>query len=143
MHTRSWEEAAEGITGLSHEATAQSTDLEGNPIEVSGCSLQEFEPRISSKTTTGLADSPSGLDFTLHQPQNQGQEQQACGPRPAAEALQPRKVVMGLFLPVNPPETQRLIQRFGIGYRGLGGILLGNPQPNPKYIILFGMQFRD
>jgi hypothetical protein len=38
---------------------------------------------------------------------------------------------MGLLLPVNPPEAQRLIQRFGIGYRRLGGILFGNPQPNP------------
>jgi hypothetical protein len=71
VHARSWEEAAEGVTGLPHEATAQSTDLEGNPVEVSGCSLLEFEPTIAAKPTTNVADSPSGLDFTLHQPQNQ------------------------------------------------------------------------
>jgi hypothetical protein len=38
---------------------------------------------------------------------------------------------MGLLLPVDPPEAQRLIQRSGIGYRRRGGILFGNPQPNP------------
>jgi hypothetical protein len=68
---RSWEEAAEGITGLPHSATAQSTDTEGNTVGVSGCNLEDFEPTISAKPTTNLADSPSGLDFTLHQPQDQ------------------------------------------------------------------------
>jgi hypothetical protein len=68
---RSWEEAAEGIAGLPHSAQARGTDTEGNPMGVSGCSLEDFEPTISAKPTTNLADSPSGLDFTLHQPQNQ------------------------------------------------------------------------
>ncbi len=68
---RSWEESEEGVTGLPHSAQAQSTDTEGNPVGVSGCSLEDFKPTISAKPTTNLADSPSGLDFTLHQPQDQ------------------------------------------------------------------------
>ncbi len=68
---RSWEEAGEGITDLPHSTQAQGSDLEGNPVGVSGCNLEEFKPSISSKPTTNLADSPSGLDFTLHQPQDQ------------------------------------------------------------------------
>ncbi len=68
---RSWEESAEGIEGLPHKAEALSTDTEGNSVGVSGCSLEEFKPTISAKPTTNLADSPSGLDFVLHQPQDQ------------------------------------------------------------------------
>lgn len=68
---RSWEEAAEGIEGLPHSAQAPATDTEGNPVGVSGCSLESFNPTISAKPTTNLADSPSGLDVTLHQPQDQ------------------------------------------------------------------------
>lgn len=53
------------------EKAVSFTDAEGNPIEVKGCNALEFEPTISSKATTNVADSPSGLDFSLHQPQNQ------------------------------------------------------------------------
>jgi hypothetical protein len=65
-----------GVTAASWQgtsATADSSfiDSEGNPLEISGCNALEFEPTISSKATTNLADSPSGLDFNLHQPQNQ------------------------------------------------------------------------
>lgn len=57
--------------GSKDEASPAFTDAEGNPIEVKGCNALEFEPTISSKATTNVADSPSGLDFSLHQPQNQ------------------------------------------------------------------------
>jgi hypothetical protein len=67
---RSWEESEEGIEGLHHSTQAQGTDTEGNVVGVSGCSQQDFEPTIVAKPTTNLADSPSGLDFTLHQPQD-------------------------------------------------------------------------
>jgi uncharacterized repeat protein (TIGR01451 family) len=62
----SWQEP-----GNVFDATAPFTDPEGNPLEVSGCSALEFGPKISSKATTNVADSPSGLDFNLHQPQNE------------------------------------------------------------------------
>jgi hypothetical protein len=71
MRARSWKESNEGIEGLPHVRSALSTDVEGNPVGVSGCNQEEFEPTISAKPTTNLADSPSGLDFILHQPQDQ------------------------------------------------------------------------
>ena len=37
---------------------------------------------------------------------------------------------MGPLLPINPPETKSLIQCFRIGYGRLGGVLLGNSQPD-------------
>jgi len=57
--------------GSRDEATVPFSDRDGNPLEVNGCNALEFEPTISAKATTNLADSPSGLDFNLHQPQNQ------------------------------------------------------------------------
>jgi len=57
--------------GTSATADSYFLDAEGNPLEMSGCNALEFKPTISSKATTNLADSPSGLDFNLHQPQNQ------------------------------------------------------------------------
>jgi len=57
--------------GSRDEKTVPVTDAEGNPLEVKGCNALEFKPTIASKATTNVADSPSGLDFNLHQPQNQ------------------------------------------------------------------------
>jgi hypothetical protein len=62
----SWEEP-----GVFVSRSVQSVDIEGNPVGVDGCNAEEFTPTISAKPTTNLADSPSGLDFDLHQPQDQ------------------------------------------------------------------------
>jgi hypothetical protein len=43
---------------------------DGTPFTVDGCNKLEFSPTISSKATTDAAESPSGLDFNIHQPQN-------------------------------------------------------------------------
>jgi hypothetical protein len=52
------------------QASYESADLEGNPVQVEGCEgLEPYEPSISVKPTTNLIDSPSGLDVDLHQPQ--------------------------------------------------------------------------
>ena len=48
----------------------ESADLKGNPVSIDGCNKLDFEPTIEAKTTTPLADSPSGLEFNLHQPQD-------------------------------------------------------------------------
>ena len=37
--------------------------------QMEGCNALEFNPTISSQATTNVADSPTGLDFNLHQPQ--------------------------------------------------------------------------
>jgi hypothetical protein len=62
FHATNWigEEAERGF---------ESTDLNGNPVGVDGCNSLEFKPTIEAKPTTNLADSPSGLDFDLKQPQ--------------------------------------------------------------------------
>jgi hypothetical protein len=96
---RSWEESSEGIEGLPHSATAQGTDTEGNSVGVSGCSLEEFKPTISAKATTNLADSPSGLDFTLHQPQDQDFEHISPANLKDATVTLPKGVV------VNPSQA--------------------------------------
>jgi len=55
--------------GVFDHRTVLATDLAGDPIEVTGCNAPEFTPTISAKATTNVADSPTGLDFNLHQPQ--------------------------------------------------------------------------
>jgi hypothetical protein len=60
-----WEEP-----GLFKESRYESADLNGAPVSVNGCNQLSFEPTITSQPTTNLADSPSGLQFDLHQPQD-------------------------------------------------------------------------
>jgi len=63
----SWE-----APGAFVEGSYESTDLEGNPVGVNGCSALEFDPALEAKATTNQGDSPSGLDFKLQIPQHQG-----------------------------------------------------------------------
>ncbi|HEX3042037.1 MAG TPA: hypothetical protein VHP56_08135 [Solirubrobacterales bacterium] len=64
--TDDWEES-----GVFKEATYESADLAGTPVAIDGCNQLQFEPTIEARPTTNLADSPSGLDVTVHQPQNE------------------------------------------------------------------------
>jgi hypothetical protein len=73
-HARSWEEAEEGVEGLPHTATAQATDVAGAPMEVSGCSLLEFDPSFTVKPDTNAAESPTGLEVELNVPQSEGSD---------------------------------------------------------------------
>lgn len=50
-------------------ASYSSASLAGNPAGVEGCSKLEYNPTLKVQPTTGLTDSPSGLDFALQQPQ--------------------------------------------------------------------------
>ncbi len=52
------------------EASTESQDTSGTPVGIDGCNQLEFKPTIEAQPTTNLADSPSGLNFNLHQPQN-------------------------------------------------------------------------
>lgn len=54
--------------------TVESLNESDEPTGLDGCNALEFQPEISSKATTNLADSPSGLDFKIHQPQNEDPE---------------------------------------------------------------------
>ncbi|HWA53759.1 MAG TPA: hypothetical protein VG816_06255, partial [Solirubrobacterales bacterium] len=65
-HIDSWIEPGNFIT-----RSYESADLGGHKVGVDGCNQLQFEPTIEARPTTNLADSPSGLDFDLHQPQNE------------------------------------------------------------------------
>jgi len=60
--------------GVFHSKSVLWSDEGGTPTSLDGCNALEFDPTISSQPTTNLADSPTGLDFKLHQPQNQDPE---------------------------------------------------------------------
>jgi hypothetical protein len=68
IHTDTWEEPAPPFT--EHRAFYESADLAGNPVETEKCGDLEFEPSFQARPTTNRADSPTGLDFQLHQPQD-------------------------------------------------------------------------
>ena len=75
VHVDSWIAPASVLT-----RSYESTDLEGNPVGISGCEALRFEPSISSQPTTRVADSAAGLDFSLHQTQHEGFNELANAP---------------------------------------------------------------
>lgn len=89
-HARSWEESEEGVAGLPHEASAQATDLHGNPVGVSGCSLLKFEPNLTLKPDTNAAESPVGVSVDLHVPQNPDKDELATSNLKDAVVTLPR-----------------------------------------------------
>ncbi len=64
LHMANW-------SGEEAEASYESTDGNGSPVGIDGCNSLQFEPTLEARPTTNLADSPSGLDFNLHQPQEE------------------------------------------------------------------------
>jgi hypothetical protein len=66
----SWEEPSPPFE--EREALYESAELNGEPATLEGCGDEEvaFKPTIRSRPTTNLTDSPSGLQFTLTQPQD-------------------------------------------------------------------------
>jgi hypothetical protein len=60
--------------GVFKERTTQVGDLAGDPTTISGCNQLEFDPTLAARPTTDAADSPTGLDVGLHQPQNNDYE---------------------------------------------------------------------
>ena len=81
---------------------------------MSGCDQVDFSPTIEAKPTTNLADSPTGLEFHLHIPQNEDSDGNA-----AAE-LRQSKVVLPPGLTVNPSSANGLgsCSPAQIGYAG-------------------------
>jgi hypothetical protein len=64
-HATSW-----GEPDNRHDSTYESADLAGTPVAgLDGCDQLEFEPSLEALPTTNMSDSPTGLDFRLHQPQ--------------------------------------------------------------------------
>ncbi len=56
------------------ESKTALSESEGTPTGLDGCNAEEFKPTISAQPTTNLADSPSGLNVTIHQPQDEAPE---------------------------------------------------------------------
>jgi hypothetical protein len=76
------------------ERAVQTTDLEGNPVGVEGCNAVGFEPTISSTATTNQGDTPSGLEFDLHQVQREGFEERATASLKNATVTLPEGLVL-------------------------------------------------
>jgi hypothetical protein len=70
VNADTWEEPSP--PAALHRAFYESADLTGNPVSVTGCGDEAiaFKPTIEARPTTNVADTPSGLEFNLHQPQN-------------------------------------------------------------------------
>ncbi len=68
VHADSWEEPSPSFP--EREAEYESANFSGETKSQQGCDELAFEPTIRARPTTKLADSPAGLDFDLHQPQN-------------------------------------------------------------------------
>jgi hypothetical protein len=101
----SWEEP-----GIFHERGFQAQ-------AVSGCNALEFQPTITARPTTNLADSPTGLEFNLHQPQDEHYEGLATA------ALKDAKVTLPQGVSVNPSGANGLAActEAQIGYQPSGG----------------------
>ena len=86
----SWDTPGQAI-GKSVLAEDQSN---GSPVGTDGCNTLEFKPTIEAKPTTNLADSPSGLEFKLHIPQEESIEGRAeANLKDATVTLPPGMVV--------------------------------------------------
>ncbi len=76
--------------------TQPMTDLDGQPIHPTGCSTLAFEPSVESGATTEAGESPSGLDFSIHQPQEESLEGRATA------TLKNAKVTLPEGMTLNP-----------------------------------------
>ena len=110
-HADSWEEP-----GLFHQRSYAAADPEGNPAPISGCNQLSFEPTLSVRPSTNVADSPSGLDVDLHQPQDTDKEARATA------ALRDASVTLPAGMAVNPSQADGLAacSQAQIGYLGEG-----------------------
>jgi hypothetical protein len=91
-----------GAPDVFSEESYESADLDGNEATISGCSAVQFKPTIAAKPTTNLTDSPSGLDFTLHQPQDLDKTHTATG------QLKDASVTLPAGMSVNPSQADGL-----------------------------------
>lgn len=84
--------------GQLHRTAYASADLAGAPLSTEHCNELDFEPSITSQPTNTTTDSPAGLDFTLHQ------DQEDHGGR-APAALRDAVVRFPAGLVVNPAQA--------------------------------------
>jgi hypothetical protein len=113
IHADDWEEP-----GLFRSATYGAADAEGNPVSISGCNALSYEPTVQASPTTDLADSPTGLDVDLHQPQEAPHEGPLSGT--ATAELKDAHVTLPAGMTVNPSQADGLAtcSEAQIGYLG-------------------------
>jgi hypothetical protein len=108
----SWQEPM-----VHHQRAFPFTGLDGAPVSVTGCEKLEFAPTIASRPTTDHADSPTGLDFDLHQPQDEDFEGRAT------PNLRDAEVTLLEGVSVNPSSANGLAvcTEEEMGYQPQGG----------------------
>jgi hypothetical protein len=96
----SWEEPSPPAS--LRRATYESADLSATtPVTVEDCAALDFKPEILARPSTDLTDSPAGMSFTLHQPQEE------VGSRAPAN-LRDATVAFPAGLAVNPSQAAGL-----------------------------------
>jgi hypothetical protein len=101
MRADSWEEPSPPNT--EREISYASADLAGStPVSVKDCGELKFEPTIEVHPTTNATDSPSGLDFKLHQPQDMKVDSRATA------TLRDAAITFPAGLAVNPAQAAGL-----------------------------------
>jgi hypothetical protein len=103
--------------GVFKERSDESVDLAGNPVGTQGCDQLDFEPTIKARPTTEKADAPSGLDFSLHIPQDEDFDDLASA------NLKDTRVTLPVGLSVNPAAAD------GLGSCTTGQIGMQSAQP--------------
>lgn len=108
----SWEEPSPPAALRS--ASYESADLQGNPVSLKDCAGLKYEPTISARLTTNHAESPTGLDFHLHQPQDTEYASRATA------GLRDATVTFPKGLAVNPAQAAGLAacSEAQIGFQG-------------------------
>jgi hypothetical protein len=96
----SWEEPFPAFE--KQEALYEGADLAGSPVQNEGCGALGFEPTLEVAPTTNVTDSPSGLDVSLHQPQNMKLDSRSASPLRDAAIRFPAGLV------VNPAQAAGL-----------------------------------
>jgi hypothetical protein len=98
-------------------AQYDNASIAGAPSLVSDCDQISYEPEITVAPTTNLTDSPSGLDVTVHQPQDTSLAGRSTS------ALKDATITLPKGLAVNPAQAWGLdaCSEGEIGFRGNEG----------------------
>ncbi len=83
-------------------ASTQVENADGTPAPVTGCDSLDFNPSLTARPTTNVADSPSGLDVDLQVPQTNSQNTLATS------TLRKAVVTLPQGLTINPSSANGL-----------------------------------
>lgn len=93
IHIDSWQSPArhnpDGTPDLSDPSWASASSQAGESPPVTGCNLLQFNPVMSARPDSSVADSPTGLSFELSLPQSEGPGTLATPPLKDAEVTLP------------------------------------------------------